>query len=83
MGKRIASSVTADADSSLKPCRGYDTIVDERVQASPAGEQRISLAALCKRAPLLILDDTTSAVDIETEQYIQEELRKGLSNPPL
>ncbi|NMA37222.1 MAG: ATP-binding cassette domain-containing protein, partial [Papillibacter sp.] len=39
-------------------------------------KQRISLArALAKNSPILILDDTTSAVDMETEQYIQEALR--------
>jgi ATP-binding cassette subfamily B protein len=75
----VASSTTADADSFVKAMpEGYDTIVGERGTGLSGGQkQRISLArALAKHAPILILDDTTSAVDMETEQYIQEELRK-------
>ena len=40
-------------------------------------KQRISLArALLKDPSILILDDTTSAVDMETESYIQNQLKK-------
>ncbi|MEF2574870.1 MAG: ATP-binding cassette domain-containing protein, partial [Eisenbergiella sp.] len=40
-------------------------------------KQRISLArALLKKPSILILDDTTSAVDMETESYIQDQLKK-------
>ena len=57
---------------------GYDTIIGERgVGLSGGQRQRIALArALAMQPGLLIMDDTTSAVDMETEQYIQKQLRE-------
>ncbi len=54
----------------------FDSIVGERGMGLSGGQkQRVSLArALLKKAPILILDDATSAVDMETEHMIQESL---------
>ena len=62
--------------------QGYETVMGERgVTVSGGQKQRISIArALMKDAPILILDDSVSAVDTKTEQAILENLkttRKG------
>ena len=56
---------------------GYDTVLGERgVTVSGGQKQRISIArALMKDAPILILDDSVSAVDTKTEKIILENLR--------
>lgn len=68
----------ADADGFVKKMpEGYDTIIGERgVGLSGGQRQRIALArALAMEPSVLIMDDTTSAVDMETEKYIQDQLR--------
>jgi len=56
---------------------GYDTIVGERgIGLSGGQRQRVALARLLLAdPPVMVLDDTTSAVDLETEQHLQETMR--------
>jgi len=75
----IAAARLADVDSNIKEFQqGYGTVLGERgVTVSGGQKQRISIArALMKDAPILILDDSVSAVDTKTETTILSNLRQ-------
>ena len=75
----VEAAVLADVDGNIKEFQGgYKTVLGERgVTVSGGQKQRISIArALMKNAPILILDDSVSAVDTKTERTILKNLRE-------
>lgn len=75
--RRMAAIAGADGFIRSMP-EGYNTVVGERgVGLSGGQKQRLSLArALADDPAILIMDDTTSAVDMETEAEIQRHLKE-------
>ncbi|MCM1121560.1 MAG: ABC transporter ATP-binding protein/permease [Eubacterium sp.] len=72
------ASTQAQASSFIERMEDtYDTVIGERgVGLSGGQKQRISIArALAKKDPVLVLDDSTSALDMETEHMIQQTLK--------
>ena len=78
----VEAARMADVDSNISEFQlGYETVLGERgVTVSGGQKQRISIArALLKNAPILILDDSVSAVDTKTEETILNNLRQTRS----
>ena len=76
------AAVLSDVDDNIRQFQqGYETVLGERgVTVSGGQKQRISIArALMKNAPVLILDDSVSAVDTKTETTILKNLRETRS----
>lgn len=76
----VAAAKNSDVDTNISEfTEGYKTVLGERgVTVSGGQKQRISIArALMKNAPILILDDSVSAVDTKTEKTILDNLREN------
>lgn len=76
----VNAAVLADVDENIRGLSlGYKTVLGERgVTVSGGQKQRISIArALLADAPILILDDSVSAVDTKTEEVILGNLKKA------
>ena len=78
--KRAAESAQADKFVSAFPA-GYDTMLDQGgVNVSGGQKQRLCIArALLKKPKIIILDDSTSAVDTATEAQIRKAFRTDLA----
>lgn len=74
------AALHAQADGFIrKLTEGYDTIVGERGLGISGGQkQRVSIArALLRNAPVLVLDDSTSALDVNTEKRLLKDIKEN------
>ena len=75
----VRAAKAAQADSFIQSTpEGYETMVAERGMSLSGGQkQRVSIArAVVKQAEILILDDSTSALDLKTEADLYSELKR-------
>lgn len=82
----LRASLHAQANSFIQKLEdGYDTIIGERGLGISGGQkQRISIArALLKDSPVLILDDSTSALDVDTEKRLLKSIKKHYNEKTL
>ncbi len=79
---RKAAAIACVDASVMEFSQGYDTIVGERgVTLSGGQKQRTAIARmLTQETPIMIFDDSLSAVDAETDAKIRQELRKNLGD---
>jgi ATP-binding cassette subfamily B protein len=78
-----AAAIAANADEFIRALpEGYDTVVGERGFTLSGGQrQRISIArTLLVNPPILVLDDATSAIDVQIEQQIHSALSRLMAN---
>ena len=78
-----AAAKFSDVDDNIKSfSNGYDTISGERgVTLSGGQKQRIAIArAFIKKSPIMIMDDSVSAVDVKTEETILNNIKKYREN---
>ena len=82
---RHAAEIACVDESILHFTDGYDTIVGERgVTLSGGQKQRVAIARmLMKQAPVLVFDNSISAVDTETDNKIRKELKKEIEKATL
>ena len=76
---RQAAGIAAVDDSIMDFRQGYDTMVGERgVTLSGGQKQRLAIArTLMMNCPIMIFDDSTSSVDMETDEKIRQALREN------
>jgi ATP-binding cassette, subfamily B, bacterial len=79
----VAAAKAADADEFIvRLPNGYDTVIGERGYTLSGGQrQRMAIArTLLVNPPVLVLDDATSAIDVQVEHRIHASLRKLMAN---
>lgn len=82
----IRAAKHAQADGFIRKLEdGYETIIGERGLGISGGQkQRVSIArALLRNAPVLVFDDSTSALDVETEKRLLKEIRNSYADRTL